>query len=186
MSLSALTIKASRHEQLCRKYFPCLCKMAIIDSTVAYRPLWFCFRLLAPIFFGARSRMVYVYVVLLHFIVTLMFPLHLLLGLLLPAEPAQLFQNLTMSMTCAACNLKHIMSIWHLRDMVEIESLLGQLDKCVQSEEEQRYYRETMKRSVNWINRCIYTSFTTSYYCADERITRSGLSCLVSLRLATQ
>ncbi|KAH8402917.1 hypothetical protein KR222_000097, partial [Zaprionus bogoriensis] len=139
------------------------CREMAIDSALAYRPLWFCFRLLAPTFFGARSRAVYIYVVLLHFLVTLMFPLHLLLGLLLPAAPAQVFQNLTMSLTCAACSLKHAAHIWHLRDMVEIEKLLLQLDECVKSDEEQRYYHGPLQCSVNRITRCIYISFAFIY-----------------------
>lgn len=167
-----MSIKATRTHQLhavqCERIpcpYPCPCprEMVIIDSAHAYRPLWSCFRLLAPTFFGARSRTVYVYVVLLHFLVTLMFPLHLLLGLLVPATPAQLFQNLTMCLTCAACSLKHVTHIWHLRDMLEIEALLGQLDACVQSDEEQRYYHETMQSNANWINRCIYISFSIIY-----------------------
>lgn len=106
-------------------YCPCLDEMVIMDSRFAYFPPWFCSQLLAPTFFGARSRTVYIYVVLKHFHVTLMFPLHLLPGLLFPAKPAQLFQNLTMSLTCVACSLKHIIHFWHLRDMVEMESLFG-------------------------------------------------------------
>ncbi|XP_064535242.1 odorant receptor 33c [Drosophila montana] len=135
----------------------------VIDSTRAYRPLWVCFRVLAPTFFGARSRAVYVYIVLMHLLVTIMFPLHLLLGLLLPATPAELFKNLTMTITCVGCSLKHIIQIWHLPNMMEIEALLVQLDDCVQNGEEHRYYQNTLQSQVHRITRCIYISFVIIY-----------------------
>lgn len=134
-----------------------------IDSTLAYRPLWFCFRVLAPTFFGATSCSVYVYMILMHFLVTVMFPMHLLLGLFLQGGPAELFKNLTMSLTCAACSLKHIIQLWHLPHMMEINSLLMQLDECIQSDEEKDYYRETVQFRVNRINRCIYISYGMIY-----------------------
>ncbi|KAH8392872.1 hypothetical protein KR215_006057 [Drosophila sulfurigaster] len=94
-----------------------------IDSTRAYRPLWLSLRVLAPTFLGSSSHLVLACTLLLHLLVTLMFPLHLLLGLLLQATPAEMFKNLTMSLTCAACSLKHIMHLWHLPHMLEISTL---------------------------------------------------------------
>ncbi|EDW64444.1 odorant receptor 33c [Drosophila virilis] len=135
----------------------------LIDSTRAYRPIWFCFRVLAPTFFGARSRTVYVYLVLIHLLITLMFPLHLLLGLLLPATPAELFKNLTMSIICVGCSLKHIMQICQLPNMMEIKALLLQLDNCVQMGEEHHFYQNTLQSQVHRITRCIYISYAIVY-----------------------
>ncbi|KAH8378528.1 hypothetical protein KR093_011826 [Drosophila rubida] len=135
----------------------------VVDSTRAYRPLWLCLRVLAPTFFGASSHLVAACMWLLHLLVTLLFPLHLLLGLLLPATPSEMFKNLTMSLSCAACSLKHIVHLWHLPHMVEITALLQQLDACILSDEELDYYRTTVQRQVNRITRCIYISFAIIY-----------------------
>ncbi|KAL7740340.1 hypothetical protein ACLKA6_018781 [Drosophila palustris] len=121
-----------------------------IDSTLAYRPLWLCFRVSAPTFFGATSHWVYGYMLLLHSLVTVMFPMHLLLGQLLQGGPAEFFKNLTMSLSCAACSLKHIVQLWHLPHMMEIQTLLKQLDECVQSDEEKDYYRKTLQKMCLW------------------------------------
>ncbi|KAH8262937.1 hypothetical protein KR044_002276 [Drosophila immigrans] len=134
-----------------------------IDSTRAYRPLWLCLRVLAPTHFGHTSHLVFGGMLLLHLLVTLMFPLHLLLGLLLPATPAEMFKNLTMSLTCAACSLKHIVHLWHLPHMAEITTLLQQLDDCITSDEELSYYQDTVQWQVNRITRCIYISFAIIY-----------------------
>ncbi|XP_062120809.1 odorant receptor 33c-like [Drosophila sulfurigaster albostrigata] len=134
-----------------------------IDSTRAYRPLWLSLRVLAPTFLGSSSHLVLACTLLLHLLVTLMFPLHLLLGLLLQATPAEMFKNLTMSLTCAACSLKHIMHLWHLPHMLEISTLLQQLDDCILSDEELDYYQHTLQWQVNRITRCIYISFAIVY-----------------------
>ncbi|XP_034472245.1 odorant receptor 33c-like [Drosophila innubila] len=134
-----------------------------IDSTLAYHPLWLCFRVLAPTFFGATSYSVYVYMILMHLLVTVTFSLHLLLGLFLQADPAKLFKNLTMSLTCAACSLKCIVQLWYLPHMMEIKTLLMQLDECVQNDEEKNYYRETVQYRVNRFTRCIYISYGIIY-----------------------
>ncbi|EDV99372.1 odorant receptor 33c [Drosophila grimshawi] len=135
----------------------------VIDSTRAYRPLWICFRVLVPTFFGARSRTVFVLMVIVHFLITVMFPLHLLLGLMLQGTPAERLKNLTLSILSTACSLKHIMHVWHLPQMMEIEKLLHELDKSVQSDEEHHYCQETLQCHVNRITRCIYTSFAVVY-----------------------
>ncbi|EDW45857.1 GM26659 [Drosophila sechellia] len=98
--------------------------MFIIDSLSFYRPFWICMRLLVPTFFKDSSRPVQLYVVLLHILVTLWFPLHLLLHLLLLPSTADFFKNLTMSLTCVACSLKHVAHLYHLPQIVEIESLI--------------------------------------------------------------
>ncbi|XP_034098265.1 odorant receptor 33c-like [Drosophila albomicans] len=134
-----------------------------IDSTRAYRPLWLSLRVLAPTSLGSSSQLVFACTLLLHLLVTLMFPLHLLLGLLLQATPAEMFKNLTMSLTCAACSLKHIVHLWHLPHMLEISTLLQQLDDCVLSDEELDYYQHTLQWQVNRITRCIYISFAIVY-----------------------
>lgn len=102
--------------------------------------------------------------VLMHLLITVLFPIHLLLGLLLPTTtPVQLFQNLTMSIVCLSCSLKHVMQIWQLPHMLEIETALRQLDDCVQSEEEHHYYQNTLQRRVSRFTRCIYATYTFVY-----------------------
>ncbi|XP_002003005.3 odorant receptor 33c [Drosophila mojavensis] len=136
----------------------------VIDSTHAYRPLWHFFRVLAPTFFGARSRAVYVYMALLHLLITALFPIHVGLGLLLPTTTrADLFKCLTITIMSISCSLKHYAQIWRLPDMLEIEGILSQLDKRVQSTAEHQYYRNTLQKQVNRLTGCIYSSYTFVY-----------------------
>ncbi|XP_068150912.1 odorant receptor 33c [Drosophila tropicalis] len=134
-----------------------------VNSLRVYRPFWFSIRLLAPTFFGAKSRAVQIYVVLLHLLVTIMFPVHLLLGLLLQPTPDEMFKNLTMSITCMACSLKHIVHLFHLSDIVEIEALLERFNTFVISEEEQGFYHNNLSRSIQLIYRCIQISYIFIY-----------------------
>lgn len=137
--------------------------MVIIDSLSFYRPFWICMRLLVPTFFKDSSRPVQLYVVLLHILVTLWFPLHLLLHLLLLPSTAEFFKNLTMSLTCVACSLKHVAHLYHLPQIVEIESLIEQLDTFIASEQEHRYYRDHVHCHARRFTRCLYISFGMIY-----------------------
>ncbi|KAH8353565.1 hypothetical protein KR084_011881 [Drosophila pseudotakahashii] len=137
--------------------------MVIIDSVRFYRPFWLCMRVLVPTFFKESSRSIQLYVVVLHGLVTLWFPLHLLLHLLLHPSPAELLKNLTMSLTCVACSLKHLAHLYHLPEIVEIESLIGQLDAFISSEQEHRYYQDHVRCHAKRFTRCLYTSFGMVY-----------------------
>lgn len=137
--------------------------MVIIDSVSFYRPFWLCMRILAPSFFHKATPLVRAYEVVLHALVTLWFPLHLLLHLLLHPSPADLFKNLTMSLTCVACSLKNVAQLYRLPEMVEIESLIGQLDKCIEGEQEHRYYQDHLLRQVRRFTRCLYLSYVVIY-----------------------
>ncbi|EDX04742.1 GD23797 [Drosophila simulans] len=137
--------------------------MFIIDSLSFYRPFWICMRLLVPTFFKDSSRPVQLYVVLLHILVTLWFPLHLLLHLLLLPSTADFFKNLTMSLTCVACSLKHVAHLYHLPQIVEIESLIEQLDTFIASEQEHRYYQDHVYCLARRFTRCLYISFGMVY-----------------------
>ncbi|XP_022224936.2 odorant receptor 33c [Drosophila obscura] len=120
-------------------------------------------RLMAPTFFGSTQRPVQIYMVLLHVLVTFMFPVHLLINLALQPTSAELFQNLSISMTCAACSLKHVAHIYHLQDSVEIERLLIELDGYVDGEEEHRYYADHLQCHARRFTRCLYASFAIIY-----------------------
>lgn len=136
----------------------------LIDSTRSYRPLWRYFRVLAPTFFGARSRAVYVYMALLHLLITTLFPIHVGLGLLLPTTTrADLFKCLTITIMSISCSLKHYAQIWRLPDMLEIERILRQLDKCVQSKAEHEYYRSTLQKQRDRLIRCVYSGYVFVY-----------------------
>ncbi|KAH8412642.1 hypothetical protein KR009_003959 [Drosophila setifemur] len=137
--------------------------MVIIDSVRFYRPFWLCMRMLAPTFFRKTTLPVRVYVVGLHLLVTLGFPLHLLIHLLPLPEPADLFKNLIMTLTCLACSLKHVAHLYHLPKSVEIESLLEQLDLFVEGEEEHHYYLKHLQRYAKVFTQCLYISFGVIY-----------------------
>ncbi|BFF95471.1 odorant receptor 33c [Drosophila madeirensis] len=137
---------------------------ALIDSVRVYRPFWWCMRLMAPTNFGATQRPARICMVAVHLLVTLMFPVHLLVNLALQPTSAELFQNLSISMTCAACSLKHVAQIYHLQDMLEIEQLLIELDGYVEVEAEQhRYYQDHLRRQARRFTRCLYASFAVIY-----------------------
>nr|XP_036677776.1 odorant receptor 33c [Drosophila suzukii] len=141
--------------------------MVIIDSVHFYRPFWLCMRVLVPTFFkesrSLQAGPIQLYVAALHILVTLWFPLHLLLHLLLHPSAAELVKNLSMSITCLACSLKHVAHLYHLPEIVEIESLIGQLDTFVSSEQEHRYYQDHVHCHAKRFTRCLYISFGMVY-----------------------
>ncbi|XP_017049055.2 LOW QUALITY PROTEIN: odorant receptor 33c [Drosophila ficusphila] len=138
--------------------------MVTVDSVSFYRPFWLCMRVLVPTFFKDSPRPVQLYVMVLHGLVTLCFPLHLVLHLVVHhPSPADLLKNLTMSLTCVACSLKHVAHLYHLPEIVEIESLIGQLDKFISSEEEHRYYQDYVHCNAKRFTRCLYISFGLVY-----------------------
>ncbi|KAH8334568.1 hypothetical protein KR059_011502 [Drosophila kikkawai] len=138
--------------------------MVFINSVRFYRPFWLCMQLLAPSFFKeSTGPCVRAYEVVLHVLVTAWFPLHLLLHLLLHPSPADLFKNLTMSLTCVACSLKQVAQLYRLPEIVEIESLIGQLDACIEGERELRYYQDHLLCRARRFTRCLYISFGIVY-----------------------
>ncbi|KAH8260850.1 hypothetical protein KR038_007788 [Drosophila bunnanda] len=137
--------------------------MVLINSVRFYRPFWLCMRVLAPSFFKESTPFVRAYEVVLHVLVTVWFPLHLLLHLLLHPSPADLFKNLTMSLTCVACSLKHVAQLYRLPEIVEIESLIERLDQCIEADQELRYYQDHMICQARRFTRCLYISFVIVY-----------------------
>ncbi|EDV33203.1 uncharacterized protein Dana_GF21620 [Drosophila ananassae] len=137
--------------------------MVVIDSVRFYRPFWICMKILDPTFFGEPTRLLRVYVVALQFLITFCFPLHLLLNVLLHPSLADLFKNLIMTITCSACSLKHVAQIIHLPEIKEIDSLITQLDKFIESEDEHEYYRKHVKSNSVRFTRCLYISFGIIY-----------------------
>ncbi|KAH8282521.1 hypothetical protein KR054_008133 [Drosophila jambulina] len=137
--------------------------MALINSVRFYRPFWLCMQVLAPSFFKAVTPFVRAYEVIVHILVTGWFPLHLLLHLLLHPSPADLFKNLTMSLTCVACSLKHVAQLYRLPEIVEIESLIKQLDECIEGDQEHRYYQDHVLIQARRFTRCLYISFGIIY-----------------------
>ncbi|KAH8249541.1 hypothetical protein KR032_010406, partial [Drosophila birchii] len=137
--------------------------MAIIDSVRFYRPFWLCMQVLAPSFFNETTPFIRAYEMVLHILVTAWFPLHLLLHLLLHPSPADLFKNLTMSLTCVACSLKHVAQLYRLPEIVEIEGLIEQLDECIEGDQEHCYYQDHLLVQARRFTRCLYFSFGIVY-----------------------
>ncbi|KAH8391552.1 hypothetical protein KR200_010503 [Drosophila serrata] len=137
--------------------------MVLINSVHLYRPFWLCMRVLAPSFFKKSTPLVRTYEVVLHVLVTMWFPLHLFLHLLLHPSPADVFKNLTISLTCGSCSLKHLAQLYRLPEIVEIESLIKQLDECIEGDLEYRYYQNHVLGQATRFTRCLYISFGIVY-----------------------
>ncbi|XP_030383736.1 odorant receptor 33c [Scaptodrosophila lebanonensis] len=132
-------------------------------DTGPFRLVWICLRILAPTFFGASKRVARTYEVILHVLITILFPLHLIMGLWLRIEPEELFKNLTLSLTCIGCSLKNVLLLCNLGNIVEAESLLSQLDKRILNVDERMYFEQIMRRRARRLTGGIYLLYLFVY-----------------------
>ncbi|XP_013098553.2 odorant receptor 33b-like [Stomoxys calcitrans] len=96
------------------------------------------------------------YDALLNIAVTFWYPVHLTLGLLMLPTHGDIFKNLSMTITCIVCTLKHISLRLKLKKLHEIETLLDHLDKRVESQEEWDYFTEGPQKTVKNVTKMYF------------------------------
>ncbi|XP_061397708.1 odorant receptor 33b-like [Musca vetustissima] len=87
----------------------------------------------------------------LHVAISFWYPMHLTLGLLSLPNQGEIFKNLSITITCIVCTMKHILLRMKLKQMRDIENLLVELDDSVGSREEYEYFTNGPKKYAQWI-----------------------------------
>lgn len=114
-----------------------------VDSVVLYRAFWLCWQLVGI----STTRCKYFcgyYDLLINVLVTIFYPIHLFVGLFLNPTPADLFQNLSITITCFVCSVKHYLLRRKLPQIRAVQALLTDLDKRVEGVEEHAYFQEEL------------------------------------------
>lgn len=111
------------------------------DSTEIFKVFWLIWSILGVD--GFRN----VYMGLFHNIllnvgITILYPVHLTLGLFMLPMQDEIFKNLSMTITCIVCSFKYVCLRWNLDQVREVEELLHQLDRRVQSKNEFNYFTQ--------------------------------------------
>ncbi|KAH8413669.1 hypothetical protein KR222_003180, partial [Zaprionus bogoriensis] len=123
-----------------------------------------------------KWRRLYIcYSLLLHLLVTIGYPLHLLLSLFRNANLTDDIRNLTTSAICLACSLKFAIYAYNFDKLERIEHLLKLLDSRVSGQAEMDIYRQlkTQLRNILYVFIGIYLTVglfaELSFLCQKER-----------------
>ncbi|KAM7352150.1 odorant receptor 33b-like [Cochliomyia hominivorax] len=117
------------------------------DSVSIFEPFWLCWRLLG-ILSWRRKNITIIYDIFMNIFVYLWYPVHLTVGLVLLPMQDEIYQNMSMTITCIVCTMKHYCIRWKLNQISEMMKLFKKLDKRVQNFEESKYFTSfTMSRS---------------------------------------
>ncbi|XP_017483290.1 PREDICTED: odorant receptor 33b-like [Rhagoletis zephyria] len=110
-----------------------------IDTVSLYRFFWACWHALG-ISTEHNKYLCGFYDLFLNIFVTIFNPAHLIVGLFLNPTPADLFKNLSITITCFVCSVKHYLLRRKLPQIRVVQSLLADLDKRVMDADEREYY----------------------------------------------
>lgn len=114
-----------------------------VDSVVLYRAFWLCWHAVG-ISTAYNKYFCGLYNLLINVLVTIFYPIHLFLGLFLNPTPADLFQNLSITITCFICSIKHYLLRRKLPQIHTVQVLLAELDKRVEGADEHAYFQQQL------------------------------------------
>ncbi|XP_049317254.1 odorant receptor 33b-like [Bactrocera dorsalis] len=114
-----------------------------VDSVVLYRAFWLCWQAVGVSTASCKYFCGF-YDLLINVSVTIFYPIHLFVGLFLNPSPADLFQNLSITITCFVCSVKHYLLRRKLPQIRNVQALLADLDKRVEGIEEHAYFQEEL------------------------------------------
>ncbi|XP_037958878.1 odorant receptor 33b-like [Teleopsis dalmanni] len=119
-----------------------------------------------------NAYLMYIYQTIITIAVTIGFPLHLNIGLLLARNQEEFFNNMALNVASIACTIKIITYTMHINEMEELTELYAKLDARLQKNDESTYFQYKVKRFSHFM----VTMFSTSYF-------SSGIVLLISLAL---
>ncbi|XP_011178699.2 odorant receptor 33b-like [Zeugodacus cucurbitae] len=114
-----------------------------VNSVVLYREFWLCWHAVG-ISTAYQKHLCALYDLLINVLVTIFYPIHLIVGLFLNPTPADLFQNLSITITCFVCSVKHYLLRRKLPQIRVVQALLADLDKRVEDAEERAYFEQQL------------------------------------------
>lgn len=115
------------------------------DSVGVYKPFWVCWRLMGVLSWRKKDLSI-IFDIIMNLLFYISYPVHLTAGLLLLPMQDDIFRNISMTLTCIVCTLKHYCIRWKLRQISEMMELFGKLDERVECFEERKYFATyTMK-----------------------------------------
>ncbi|XP_054744549.1 odorant receptor 33b-like [Anastrepha obliqua] len=113
------------------------------DTVSLYRAFWAYWHALG-ISTAYNKYLCGVYDVFVNIFVTIFYPTHLIVGLFLNPSPADLFQNLSIAITCFASSVKHYLLRRQLPEIRDVQALLAELDKRVEDADEREYFHREL------------------------------------------
>lgn len=108
-------------------------------SVSVFKPFWQVWRLLG-VYACQQKNFFIVYDVFMNLFIYIWYPVHLIIGLLLLSTPAEFVMNMSMTITCIVCTLKHYCLRFKFQQINEIMNLFAKLDERIIAQEEHRYY----------------------------------------------
>ncbi|XP_037941272.1 odorant receptor 59a-like [Teleopsis dalmanni] len=134
--------------------------MESVSSTEFLKPLWSCWKILGVARLKVEHKRAYLlYGILFNIAVTIYYPTHLLLSMFRNQSLSNDIKNFGISITCVACSLKITIYAIKLHRVQEMEAILQQLDKRIQSADERKQF-QTLRNDM----RNIAYSFLIVYF----------------------
>ncbi|XP_011178696.2 odorant receptor 33c-like [Zeugodacus cucurbitae] len=131
-----------------------------LDTRAIFTRLFLTWRVLGVIDWPFHRHLRLVYDILTNTVVTVCFPLHLLVGIVFSTNQEEFFTNTVQGIASVSCVLKHVLYRFRMREMQRINEILGQLDDRVRTNEDYDYYKHHMERPcnfmVNFFTRCYF------------------------------
>ncbi|XP_012159175.1 odorant receptor 33b-like [Ceratitis capitata] len=110
-----------------------------------------------------NKHLVRIYDVFVTIIVTLAFPMHLMLGVIFAKDKETIFINLAIGISSIACTAKHFMLRPSIDKILYVNNILRQLDERVQNVADTDYYVKQMReKAIFMINFFIVVYFSVA------------------------
>lgn len=132
------------------------------DSVGVFKPFWLCWRLLGVLSWQ-KKNFTLIYDVFMNLFINIWYPVHLTVGLFLLPMHDEIYRNMSMTITCIVCTMKHYCIRWKMKKISEMMVLFGKLDERVQCFEERKYFTNYTMR----IAKLLAKTYFSVYMCAN-------------------
>ncbi|XP_065358776.1 odorant receptor 33a-like [Calliphora vicina] len=128
------------------------------DSVGVFKPFWLCWRLLGVLAWQKRDFTI-IYDIFMNVFINLWYPVHLTVGLILLPMHDDIYKNMSMTITCIVCTMKHYCIRWNLKKIFEIMNLFGKLDERIHSLEERKYFTKHSMRIAKLLAKMYFSVY---------------------------
>lgn len=135
-----------------------------------------CFRILGLMPPTGKYRYIYIiYSIILNIMVTVIYPLHLIIGLFMSSSLSDIIQNLAINLTCLACSLR-ILVIWLKFQNIPIllDILKKQYRRIILSKEETNYFKNVILKDLLLILKMFLTLYSSSWLLSEVSVLFKG------------
>uniref|UniRef100_A0A1I8P6G9 Odorant receptor n=1 Tax=Stomoxys calcitrans TaxID=35570 RepID=A0A1I8P6G9_STOCA len=146
-----------------------------LDTKSLFKTHFVCWRLLGMMPPKKYSHLYWTYSLVISIVVTVGYPLHLILGLFTSTTMYEIIQNLAITLTCTVCAMKTFAIWWRFKDVDIMFDIVRRQDERIRPGEEYEYMRKKVYPSIRSLIHLFYMICISVGVFAEVAVLFNGL-----------